>query len=89
MNNTVKVRVRFITVLQRYSGAREVDLELPRDPRKAIAAIITKYGMPWADKLEKSTRIFINKEIAESYLDSGRLLEENDVLVFVPISGGG
>jgi molybdopterin converting factor small subunit len=89
MSETVRVRVRFITVLQRYSGAREVELGLPRDPRAAVEAVVAKYGMPWTDNLEKSTRVFINKELAEVVYERGRKLEEDDLVVFVPISGGG
>jgi hypothetical protein len=45
--------------------------------------------MPWTDNLEKSTRVFINKELAEVVYERGRKLEEDDLVVFVPISGGG
>jgi len=87
--NTIHVTVKFITIMQKYSGNRELLLELPSNPAKAIKSIICKFDIPWENKLEKSTRIFINGTHYESFLKSGKTLKEQDVIAFIPISGGG
>lgn len=85
----VLICVRFITVMQRYSGQRELEMPLPADPQEAIDMIIERFQIPWPGTLEKSVRIFINKELFETYTKSGRRLAEGDRISFVPISGGG
>jgi molybdopterin converting factor small subunit len=87
--DSVSVTVRFITLMQRYSGQRDLKMDLPSDPSLAIKTIIARFEIPWKDKLEKSTRIFINKQFAESYIKSGETLKEGDLIAFIPISGGG
>jgi len=86
---TVTVTVRFITIMQRYSGQRELQMELPPDPSRAIAIIIDKFRIPWKDKLEKSARIFINKQFFEKFIDNKHKLNTGDVIAFIPMSGGG
>jgi molybdopterin converting factor small subunit len=85
----VSVKVRFITRMQRYSGQREIRMELPSDPNQAIDTIIEQFHIPWKDNLEKSTRIFINKKFADAFIKTGELLKKDDVIAFIPISGGG
>jgi molybdopterin converting factor small subunit len=86
----VKVTVRFLTIMQKYSGdKREVEVEVPREPFLAIEHIIKKFRIPWKDHLEKSTRIFINKEYPDIFVEKGKRLEQGDIIVFIPISGGG
>jgi molybdopterin converting factor small subunit len=85
----VEVKVRFITRMQRYSGQREIRMELPSDPNQAINTIIEQFHIPWKDNLEKSTRIFINKKFSDAFIKSGKLLKKDDVIAFIPISGGG
>jgi molybdopterin converting factor small subunit len=85
----VEVKVRFITRMQRYSGQRQIQLEVPSDPSLAIDAIIQQFHIPWKDNLEKSTRIFINKKFSGAFIKSGELLKKDDVIAFIPISGGG
>jgi molybdopterin converting factor small subunit len=85
----VEVKVRFITLMQRYSGQREIRMELPSDPNHAIDTIIEQFHIPWEDNLEKSTRIFINKKFSDAFIKSGELLKKDDVIAFIPISGGG
>jgi molybdopterin converting factor small subunit len=85
----VSIRVRFITVIQRYSGQREIEIRLPADPQDAIDAIIERFQIPWSGLLEKSVRIFINKELFETFRKSDRKLADGDRISFVPISGGG
>jgi molybdopterin converting factor small subunit len=85
----VEVKVRFITRMQRYSGQREIRMELPSDPTQAIDTIIAKFHIPWEDNLEKSIRIFINKKFSIAFIKSGELLKKDDVIAFIPISGGG
>ncbi len=51
--------------------------------------IIKRFQIPWSGILEKSVRIFINKELFETYIKSGRRLAEGDRISFIPISGGG
>jgi molybdopterin converting factor small subunit len=85
----VEVKVRFITLMQRYSGQREIRMELPSDPNLAINTIIQKFHIPWKDNLEKSTRIFINKNFSDAFIKSGKVLKKDDVIAIIPISGGG
>jgi molybdopterin converting factor small subunit len=85
----VSVKVRFITRMQRYSDQREIRMELPSDPNQAIDIIIEQFHIPWKDNLEKSTRIFINKKFSDAFIKSGEFLKKDDVIAFIPISGGG
>jgi molybdopterin converting factor small subunit len=85
----VEVKVRFITRMQKYSGQREIRVELPSDPSQAIDTIIQKFHIPWKDNLEKSTRIFINKNFSDAFIKSGKTLKKDDVIAIIPISGGG
>ncbi len=85
----VSVKVRFITRMQRYSDQREIWMELPSDPNQAIDTIIEQFHIPWKDNLEKNTRIFINKKFSDTFIQSGELLKKDDVIAFIPISGGG
>jgi molybdopterin converting factor small subunit len=87
--DTVTVTVRFITIMQRYSGQRELQMEVPSDPSQALTIIIDKFHIPWKDKLEKSTRIFINKQFYEKFIKSEQKLNAGDVIAFIPMSGGG
>ncbi len=87
--DSVSITIRFITLMQRYSGQRDFKMDLPSDPSKAIETIITHFEIPWKDNLEKRTRIFINKQFAESYIKSGEKLKKDDLIAFIPISGGG
>ncbi len=90
-SDTVPVTVRFITIMQRYSGKgnREVEIELPPEPSRAIDLILERFQIPWKDNLERQVRIFINDMIYESFLESGERLKGGDVIAFIPISGGG
>jgi len=87
--DSVSVTVRFITLMQKFSGQRDLRMDLPRDPGKAIETIISHFDIPWKDQLEKRTRIFINKQFAESFIKKGEKLETDDLIAFIPISGGG
>lgn len=85
----VPVNVRFVTVMQRYSGQRELVIPLPADPREAVEALVRRFEIPWAGALEKSVRIFVNKEPLEEHVKRGRPLREGDWISFVPLSDGG
>ena len=85
----IEVQIRFVSIMQRYSGERDFKLKVPPDPAAACDFIIQHYNIPWKDKLEKSTRIFINKKLAQVFIKSGKNLQEGDLLAFIPISGGG
>lgn len=85
----MRVKVMFITIMQRYSGQREIEMELTSDPAGAVEQITERLAIPWKDNLEKSTRIFINGENFESFVKSGRSLSPNDTIAFIPISSGG
>ncbi|HUU52383.1 MAG TPA: hypothetical protein VMW92_05085 [Candidatus Heimdallarchaeota archaeon] len=87
--DSVSVTVRFITLMQRFSGQRDLKMDLPSDPSLAIETIITHFDIPWKDNLEKRTRIFINKQFVESYIKRGEKLKKDDLIAFIPISGGG
>lgn len=85
----ITARVRFITIMQRYSGQRELEMRLPPDPQAAVDMIIERFQIPWSGILEKSVRIFINRELLEVYQQGRRRLAEGDRISFIPISGGG
>ncbi|UCE42327.1 MAG: hypothetical protein JSV17_04995 [Candidatus Aminicenantes bacterium] len=85
----VKVKVRFVTRMQKYSGQRDIWMELPADPSQAIETIIAKFQIPWKGNVEKSTRIFINKKFSDAFIKSGVQLKDDDVIALIPISGGG
>jgi hypothetical protein len=87
--DSVSVTVRFITLMQKYSGRREFKMDLPSDPGMAIESIIAHFDIPWKDYLEKRTRVFINKQFAESFIKEGKILKTDDLIAFIPISGGG
>lgn len=88
-NKKIPIKVRFITIMQRYSGQKEIKMQLPADPLQAVKGIIEKFQIPWSGELEKSTRIFINKQEFDDFLRSNKLLKEEDTISFIPISGGG
>ena len=89
--DAVQVTVRFITVMQKYSGKgkREVEMELPPDPGQAVALIIERFQIPWQDNLEKQARIFIEGSTYDSFLENGQRLKGGDTIAFIPLSGGG
>ncbi len=88
--DTVHVKVRFITIMQEYSGRkREVEMDLPSEPEQAIDLIINRFNIPWTDRLEKYTRIFINKELSRVFVEDGNRLKDGDTIMFVPMSSGG
>ena len=87
--DSVSITVRFITLMQKYSGQRDFKMNLPDDPGAAIETIISHFDIPWKDHLEKRTRIFINKQFAESFIKRGEKLKTDDLIAFIPISGGG
>jgi len=75
--------------MQRYSGQRDIRMQLPTDPNQAIDTIIRKFKIPWKNDLEKSTRIFIDKKFSDAFIKSGEPLKKDSVIAFIPISGGG
>lgn len=90
LKNTAKIKVRFITIMQKYSGRkREVQMDLSPEPEQAIDFIIDRFHIPWKDNLEKFTRIFINKELSQVFVKSGKHLEDGDTIMFIPMSCGG
>jgi len=90
-DDTVLVTVRFITIMQRYSGQgnREVQVELSPGPDEAFAEIIERFQIPWQNSLEAQVRVFVNGMVYDSFLESGQRLKGGDVIAFIPISGGG
>jgi molybdopterin converting factor small subunit len=90
-SDLVEVTVRFITIMQRYSGQgnREIQMELPPRPDEALAQIIDRFDIPWMDNLEAQVRVFINGVAYDSFLASDGRLKGGDVVAFIPISGGG
>lgn len=86
----VPVTVRFISIMQKYAGnKRELEMELPADPAQAVDIIINRFHIPWSDNLEKSTRIFINQQLYSQFVNSETRLKAEDIIAFIPISGGG
>ena len=89
-SDCVSVTVRFVSIMQKYSGnKREVQVEVSTNPAQAIDLIINRFQIPWKENLEKSTRIFINQRLNDPFGDSGQRLKDNDNIAFIPISGGG
>jgi len=64
-------------------------VEVSSDPAQAIDLIINRFQFPWKENLEKSTRIFINQRLNDPFVDSAQRLKDNDIIAFIPISGGG
>lgn len=88
--DTVVIIVRFVSIMQQYSGnRREVTMRVPSEASLAITTIIDHFKIPWNDKLEKSTRIFINQNLYNPNFDKGIRLKAKDTIIFIPISGGG
>lgn len=85
----VRIRVRFLSLFERHSGVPDAWLVLPRDPDSAIQEIISRYRIPWDKNLEKTSQIFINKRLAGRFAREGNMLNEGDVISFVPVVGGG
>jgi molybdopterin converting factor small subunit len=87
----VRITVRFVTIMQRYSGAgkREVQMELPPEPSHAVQHIIEQFQIPWEDNLERYVRVFINGLVYDSYVETGERLESGDTIAFIPSSSGG
>ena len=90
-SDAVQVTVRFITIMQRYSGKgnREVEMGLPPDPSQAVDLIIERFQIPWKGNLEKQARIFINGVVYDSFLASVERLKGGDIITLIHISGGG
>jgi len=89
MSSPVKVGVRFVSLVQRHTGLRRVEMELPAEPEKALKVVIDRYRIPWAGDLERSCRIFVNRQPVERLIKTGKLLQEGDVISFIPILAGG
>ncbi|MBW1700113.1 MAG: MoaD/ThiS family protein [Deltaproteobacteria bacterium] len=88
--DTITVKVRFVSIMQQYSGnKREVTMEVPSIANQAIETVLNHFKIPWKDKLEKSTRIFINQNLYSPSSDTITLLKPEDTIAFIPISGGG
>lgn len=89
--DTVPVTVRFITIMQKYSGEgrREVTMELPPDPRLAVDLILEQFQIPWYGDLDRYVRIFIDGLVYDAYVGSGERLKGGETIAFIPISGGG
>ena len=88
--DTVPVKIRFISIMQNYSGKRKVvEIDLPCDPKKSINHIIRQFKLPWNGKLERFVRIFINRELSNDFIKNGKQLQAGDIISFIPMSGGG
>lgn len=87
----VQVTVRFITIMQQYSGKgnREVQMEMPTRPNEALARIIEQFQIPWEDGLAAQVRVFVNGIVYDTFLAGGQRLKGGDVIALIPISGGG
>lgn len=85
----VQIQAKFITIMQQYSGKRIVEITVPADPAAAVSFIIDHFNIPWKNQLEKSARIFINRQTAATFIRSGKPLQHGDQIAFIPISGGG
>ena len=42
-NNTVRISVKFVTIMQDYSGRRLVEMDVPPDPGAAMRSIIDHF----------------------------------------------
>ncbi len=88
--DTIAITVRFVSIMQQYSGnKREVTMEVPTEANLAITTVLNHFKIPWNDKLEKSTRIFINQNLYSPSFDGVMRLKPEDTIAFIPISGGG
>jgi molybdopterin converting factor small subunit len=85
----IRVRVRFASLLQRHTGILNAEIEVSRDPGRALAHIIGFYGIPWEDDLKNTTGVFINRIPASRFIREERELSEGDSISFIPMVGGG
>ena len=87
---TIHIRIKFISILQKYSGQRkEVEMDLPLDAAQAVGLIINDFQIPWEGNLERFVRVFINRELLQDFVKEGKKLKVGDTIAFIPISGGG
>lgn len=87
---TIKVKLRFINIMQRYSdGKKEVEMLLPPDANQALEIIIEELGIPWKEKLNPFVRVFVNKSLLKDKVERGEKLQDGDLISFIPMSGGG
>ncbi len=90
LEERVKVTVRFITIMQKYTGRRrEIEMDLSPEPEQAIEHIIQKFDIPWTEQMQKFIRIFINRELSKVFVENGKQLKDGDTILFVPVSCGG
>jgi molybdopterin converting factor small subunit len=85
----VGIQVRFLSLFERHSGVPHAWLEVPRDPNLALREIFSRYRIPWENELERTSRIFINKQLSSRFIRERKNLSEGDVISFVPMVGGG
>ena len=86
----MKVKVCFLSLLQKYvGGVREVEMDLSPELEQAIDFIIEKFQIPWAGNFEKFIRVFVNKELSQVFIDGGKRMKDGDMIMFIPVSGGG
>ena len=85
----VRIQVRFLSLFERHSGVPQAQLDVPADPDLDLREIISRFRIPWENELETTSRIFINKQLSSRFLREGKILNEGDVISFVPLVGGG
>ena len=86
---TVMITVKFITFMQRYSGKKYVEMDLPRDFGHALELILKRFNIPWKNQLEKSAFILINSTPYQIFQKNRQLLNPDDTITFIPIISGG
>ena len=88
--DTVNVKVCFLSLLQKYTGReREVVMDLSPELEQAVDFIVERFQIPWTGNFEKFIRVFVNKELSQVFIDSGKRLKDGDTIMFIPVSGGG
>jgi molybdopterin converting factor small subunit len=88
-SRTIRIRIRFGSLLQRHTSVRNAEIEVPPDLDAALARIFEAYGIPWEKDLEECTGVFINRIPAPRFIRENRKLASGDTISFIPLVGGG
>ncbi|KJS21543.1 MAG: hypothetical protein VR72_09945 [Clostridiaceae bacterium BRH_c20a] len=85
----VRITVKFLAHLADATGKKELIVVTENNFYKAIEKIEKEIDFPIRDKLNDGIGLLINGKSHHLYLKKNFQLAENDILVFVPILGGG
>jgi molybdopterin synthase sulfur carrier subunit len=98
---TMKVKIRFFTILREITNNREETLNLPDNQKATVATVLKllseKYGKPFVDyvfdaetgQVKGFLQFLINGNSASTLNGLDTALSDGDVLAILPPVGGG